>query len=453
MKYEDKIKPLQKDMLESLKRLVRYNSVEGDPLPGKPFGEEPAACLAEALTIADEMGFRTENLDNYCGWAEMGEGEDLIGIVAHLDIVPAGKGWDTDPFTLTEKDGRVYGRGVSDDKGAAIASLYAMKLVREMGVPLKKRVRLILGTNEETGSGCMDYYAKHGEAVTCGFTPDGDFPGVYGEKGACNMVMCSKNTKILSMEGGFVTNAVCDHCITKLPAAEVSAEALKEALSGTPLKSYEVTEEDGILTVDAFGLAAHASTPLLGVNAASYTMKALEEAGMKDDFVDFYNCRIGTECDGAGLGLKVSDPYGPLTLNQGVVRTKNGKVFCSIDIRYPVTMQPDQLEDLCRARLEDERGVILIEELVKPLFFDRNSKLVEDLLAAYREITGDRETEPMVLGGGTYAKHVPGIIAFGCAFPDTDNHIHNTNESLSLEEWELQVAIYTEAILRLLAWE
>lgn len=450
MKYEDRIKPLQNDMLDSLKRLVRHNSVEGEALPGKPFGEEPAACLADALEMAEEMGFRTCNLDNYCGWAEMGEGDDLIGIVAHLDIVPAGKGWDTDPFTVTRKGDRVYGRGVSDDKGAAVASLYAMKLVKEMGIPMNKRVRLILGTNEETGSGCMAYYAKHGEPVTCGFTPDGDFPGVYGEKGACNMIMCSKNTKILSMEGGFVTNAVCDHCKTKIPAEEVSLDALKEALSQTPLKSYEILEEEGLLTIDAHGTAAHASTPLLGVNAASYTMKALQEAGMKDDFVEFYNSRIGTGCDGEGLGLKASDPYGPLTLNQGVVKTSNGKIFCTIDIRYPVTMQPEELKELCSSRLEDEKGKILIEELVRPLFFDRDSDLVKKLVAAYQEITGDRETEPMVLGGGTYAKHVPGIIAFGCAFPGTDNHIHDRNESLSLKEWEMQVAIYIEAILRLL---
>lgn len=450
MKYEDRIKPLQNDMLDSLKRLVRHNSVEGEALPGKPFGEEPAACLADALEMAEEMGFRTCNLDNYCGWAEMGEGDDLIGIVAHLDIVPAGKGWDTDPFTVTRKGDRVYGRGVSDDKGAAVASLYAMKLVKEMGIPMNKRVRLILGTNEETGSGCMAYYAKHGEPVTCGFTPDGDFPGVYGEKGACNMIMCSKNTKILSMEGGFVTNAVCDHCKTRIPAEEVSLDALKEALSQTPLKSYEILEEEGLLTIDAHGTAAHASTPLLGVNAASYTMKALQEAGMKDDFVEFYNSRIGTGCDGEGLGLKASDPYGPLTLNQGVVKTSNEKIFCTIDIRYPVTMQPEELKELCSSRLEDEKGTILIEELVRPLFFDRDSDLVKKLVAAYQEITGDRETEPMVMGGGTYAKHVPGIIAFGCAFPGTDNHIHDRNESLSLKEWEMQVAIYIEAILRLL---
>ncbi|MCR4673100.1 MAG: Sapep family Mn(2+)-dependent dipeptidase, partial [Lachnospiraceae bacterium] len=200
----------QEAMLASLQRLVQYNSERGEAEEGFPFGRIPAQALAEALEMAGEMGFRTHNLDNYCGWAEMGEGEDIIGLVCHLDIVPAGNGWDTDPFTVTRKGDRVYGRGVSDDKGAAVASLYAMKELMDEGYPMNKRVRLLLGTNEETGSACMQYYAKHGEPLSCGFTPDGYFPGIYGEKGMCAMTVYSKNTRIISMEGGFVTNAVCD---------------------------------------------------------------------------------------------------------------------------------------------------------------------------------------------------------------------------------------------------
>ena len=450
MKYQEKIEPLQEEMLNSLQRLVKYNSEKGEAAPGQPFGAEPAACLSEALTLAEELGFSTTNMDNYCGYAEMGEGEDIIGIVAHLDIVPAGNGWDSDPFTVTRKGDRVYGRGVSDDKGAAIASLYAMKLVREMGVPMKKRVRLLLGTNEETGSACMEYYAQHGEPFTCGFTPDGYFPGIYGEKGMCAMKVFSKHTKILDIQGGFVTNAVCDHCVVKVPADEVDGAALERALEDTPLKRFTITQEGNAVILDAWGVAAHASTPHLGVNAASFCMQALAAAGFTDDFVEFYNSHIGTTCDGAGIGLKVSDPYSPLTLNNGIVKMENGVITCTIDIRYPVTYTPEKIQELCAPYLEDEKGRIEVESLVKPLFFDRNSNLVKNLHAAYQEITGDMETEPMVIGGGTYAKHVPGIIAFGCEFPGTDNHIHDRNESLSLAEWQMQVAIYMEAILKLL---
>ncbi len=451
MKRMNEIQPLESEMLEKLARLVKHNSVEGQPLPGKPFGEGPAAALKEALDIASEMGFATTNMENYCGYAEIGSGKDLIGLCAHLDVVPAGEGWDTDPFTMTRKGDRVYGRGVSDDKGAVIASLYAMKLIQDSGVPLTKRVRLIMGCNEETGSKCMEYYGKHGEPVTAGFTPDGNFPGIHGEKGGCKMLAKSKHTKILSMDGGFVSNAVCNRCVTKIPAEAVNAESLRAELGKSPLASWDVVEENGVLTITCKGVAAHASTPLLGVNAAGHTMKALQAAGMQDDFVDFYMSHIGIDCDGAGIGCKVQDAYGALTLNNGIVRTEGGVISCTIDIRYPVTMTPAQLRAIAEPNLEDAKGVITIEHIGEPLFYPEDSKLVQDLLKAYQEVTGDMEHLPEVIGGGTYAKSVPGIIAFGCEFPGDDNHIHDANESLLVKDLLMQVDIYVQAILNLLA--
>ena len=450
MKRMDKIEPMTDEMIAALGRLVRHESVQGDPLPGKPFGEGPAACLAEALQIAQDMGFSVANMENYCGYAEMGEGKDIIGLCAHLDVVPAGEGWDTDPYVMTRKGNLLYGRGVSDDKGAVIASLYAMKLVKESGVPLKKRVRLLMGCNEETGSACMAYYAKHGEPITAGFTPDGNFPGIHGEKGSCHMTARSKHTKILSMNGGFVSNAVCNRCVTKVPAAKVPEDALCSELKKTALTAWKVTEENGVLTIEAQGVAAHASTPLQGVNAAGCTMQALKNAGMQDDFVDFYLSHIGTACDGAGIGCKTEDAYGNLTLNNGIVRTENGQIICTIDIRYPVTLKPEQLRTMAEPYLEDSKGSITIDAVGEPLFYPEDSALVQNLLKAYQEVTGDSETRPMVIGGGTYAKSVPGIIAFGCEFPGDDNHIHDANESLKIRDFQMQVDIYAQAILNLL---
>ena len=450
MKRMDKIAPLQEEMLKNLEKLININSVEGTPSEGKPFGEGPAKALKEALTIGEELGFETHNMENYCGWAQMGEGKDLIGLCAHLDVVPAGEGWDSDPYHMERRGDYVYGRGVSDDKGAVIASLYAMKIVRELGVPLQKRVRLIMGCNEETGSNCMKYYAEHGEPVTAGFTPDGNFPGIHGEKGSCRMLAKSRKTNILSMNGGFVSNAVCSRCETRVPSSAVSAEALREALKKTPLSSFTVKEAEGVIAIEAKGVAAHASTPLLGVNAAGYTMQALKEAGMEDDFVDFYNEKIGTACDGAGMGCKVSDPYGALTLNNGIVKTENGVISCTIDIRYPVTLTPEKLREMAEPNLRSEKGSITIESVGRPLFYPRDSALVQNLLKAYQEVTGDLQHQPEVIGGGTYAKSVPGIIAFGCEFPGDDNHIHDANERLKISDLLLQVDIYVQAILNLL---
>ena len=451
MKRMEQIKPLEQDMIAALGRLVNINSVEGEPLPGKPFGEGPAAALKEGLAIAREMGFETCNMENYCGYAEMGSGKDIIGLCAHLDVVPAGEGWSSDPYQMIRKGDTLYGRGVSDDKGAVIASLYAMKLVRETGVSLNKRVRLIMGCNEETGSKCMEYYGKHGEPVTAGFTPDGNFPGIHGEKGSCHMLAKSKHTRILAMNGGFVSNAVCSRCKTQVPADAVDAEKLKAELAKTRLQEFTVTVENGVISIDAKGVAAHASTPLLGVNAAGCTMQALQAAGMKDDFVEFYNEKIGIACDGAGIGCKTEDAYGDLTLNNGIVKTENGVISCTIDIRYPVTLTPDKLRAMAEPNLENEKGSIVIESVGEPLFYPEDSKLVQDLLKAYQEVTGDMEHKPEVIGGGTYAKSVPGIIAFGCEFPGDDNHIHDADERLAVKDFLLQVDIYVQAILNLLA--
>ena len=245
MKRIDEIRAKTPEMLENLSRLVKYDSQLGKALPGMPFGQGPADCLAEGLSIAEELGFSVKNLDNYCGYAEMGQGREIIGIAAHLDVVPAGEGWDTDPFTMVRKGDRVYGRGVTDDKGAVIAGLYAMDLVRKSGVPLRKRVRLLMGCNEETGSKCMEHYNEVEEPITAGFTPDGYFPGIFGEKGGCGMLVTSKKTGILSMNGGFVSNAVCNRCTTTIPGTAVEKAALEKALAGTPLKSFTVTEAEG----------------------------------------------------------------------------------------------------------------------------------------------------------------------------------------------------------------
>ena len=451
MEIRNRIEELLPQMKEHLGRLVKYDSVRGEAQPGKPFGEMPAAVLAEALQIVREMGFAAKNVDNYCGYAEIGAGKDIVGIAGHLDIVPAGEGWSTDPFTLTEKDGVLYGRGVSDDKGALIASLYAMKLVQESGIPLGKRIRVIMGCAEETGSACMKHYMQVEEPLSCGFTPDGEFPGIYGEKGHLSLAIRSKNTKILNMTGGTVNNAVCRRCKTVVPADAVDAQALRQALAATALTSFTVTEADGTLEIDAIGVAAHASTPLLGVNAAGCTMQALAAAGMQDDFVDYYNSRIGTACDGAGYGINVKDDYGALTFNNGVVKTENGVIVCTIDCRVPVTYTGAQMRELIAPHLEDEKGSCEVVSTGESLFFPLDSPMVKALHRAYVDVTGDTVSQPMVIGGGTYAKALPGIIAFGCEWPGEDNHIHNADECLSVEHFVQQVEIYVKAIENLLA--
>ena len=230
---KEEIHALSEEMLTNLGKLVAIDSQLAPAKEGMPFGEGPAKALEMGLQIAQELGFKTVNLDNYCGYAEMGEGEEIVGIAGHLDIVPVGGDWTYDPFVLTRKGDYVYGRGTTDDKGPVIEALYAMKLLRDSGVKLNKRVRLIMGCNEETGSKCMKHYNEVAEELSCGFTPDANFPCIHGEKGHRSMMAYSKNTKIISMNGGFVSNAVCDNCTTVIPAEARLKEKLEAAFSQT----------------------------------------------------------------------------------------------------------------------------------------------------------------------------------------------------------------------------
>mgnify|MGYP000756125310 FL=1 len=451
MSIKEEIHALTDEMLANLGRLVAIDSQLGTPTEGMPFGEGPAKALEVGLKIAEELGFKTVNLDNYCGYAEMGEGDEIVGIAGHLDIVPAGGDWTHDPFTLTRDGDYVYGRGTTDDKGPVLEALYAMKLLRDSGVKLNKRVRLIMGCNEETGSKCMEHYNEVAEELSCGFTPDASYPCIHGEKGGVHMMAYSKNTKIISMNGGFVVNAVCDSCNTVIPAEDGLKERLEAALSETKLQEYKVTEENGTLTIYAKGVPAHASTPTLGVNAAGVTFECLEKAGFEDDFVTFYNTHLGTSCDGAGIGLKFADAYGDLTFCNGIVKTEDGVISCTIDIRVPVTLKEEELRSMCEGKLEDENGRIEIQSVGESLFFPADSPLVTALYKAYVDVTGDTENKPMVIGGGTYAKSLKNIIAFGPEMPGIDYRIHSADEYILVSGMEESVLIYMEAIKNLLA--
>ena len=308
-----------------------------------------------------------------------------------------------------------------------------------------------MGCNEETGSRCMAHYNQVAEELSCGFTPDANFPCIHGEKGQLGMMAYSKNTRILSMNGGFVSNAMCDTCTTVIPAEDDLKEKLEAALSHTKLQEYKVTEENGELTIYAKGVPAHASTPALGVNAAGVTFECLAKAGFEDDFVKFYNSHIGTACDGSGIGLKFADEYGDLTLCNGIVKTENGVISCTIDIRVPVTLKEAEIRKMCEDKLEDKNGRIEINNVVAPLFFPRESPLVNALYKAYTDVTGDTEHKPMVIGGGTYAKSLKNIIAFGPEKEGIDYRIHGADEFILVSGMEEAVLIYMEAIRNLLA--
>lgn len=438
------------ELVSRLGELVAINSVEGEHTDGAPFGEGPKAALEAALAMLEKDGFRTVNMDNYCGYAEVGEGDELIGVIGHLDVVPAvAEDWDTDPFVMTEKDGILYGRGVNDDKGAIVASMIALNVLRDLHVPMNKRIRLIMGTNEESGSKCLKYYVEHEGHVDYGFTPDGEFPGVHGEKGMLMGVFRSKKTNIIDIHGGTAHNIVCSKCTVRLPKNCYSAKKLSDWFNNLSI-DFQVEEGEEWNDITVIGKAAHASTPELGINAISVLMEGLKNAGMQDPFVEFYTSHFGLKTDGSGLNAKLEDEFGVLTLNVGVISMEDGVISGSIDVRSPVTMSTKTVLKAMAPRLEDENGVIEFLNTVEPLFFPVDSQLVTSLVSAYSEVTGDTRRKPMTMGGGTYAKGIHNTIAFGCSFPDRDYRIHDANENVGIDELLLQTEIYVHALLKLL---
>lgn len=397
----------------SLSDLVSVPSVKAKAEPGKPFGAEIDRALQKMLALCGELGFKTRNVDGYCGVAEIGEGE-CFGILAHLDVVPVGGGWESDPFTLTERDGRLYGRGTCDDKGPALACLYAVKAILDEGLVPKKQIRFIFGCDEESGWGCMKYYKTKERMPDVGISPDADFPVINCEKGILHLKLSFPAIEgIERIEGGQRPNMVPDRC---------------EAVANG--KSYETK-----------GVAAHGSTPELGKNAVVDMLRkiASESVGAKE-----YVCMF-EHTDGAGLDIDCSDEVsGKLSMNLGVVKGDESGVDFTIDIRFPITKKKD---DIIAKIQEISKDLVITElEYQAPLYVAKDHELVTELMSAYISVTGDKTAEPITIGGGTYARALPVGVAFGISFPGEEGVAHMPNEYVSIESLKKSFEIYYRAI-------
>ena len=431
-------------MKQDLKELVSYNSVYGED--EKPFGKMNRAVLDSALMMMKEKGLRTENVDYYCGFGEAGEGEKLIGILAHLDVVPAGEGWKHDPFDMQEEDGFLYGRGVSDDKGAAVASMYALKYLIQENYPFKKRVRLILGCNEETGSACIRHYVGKYGHIDCGFTPDGNFPGIYAEKGMVSAKLIGHHSRIIDIHGGEASNVVNKKIFCSLPNDSFDEALFKQYLMDHHLE-FDYAKDETI-DVTVYGVSAHASMPDLGKNAFSHLMEALFYAGFEDDFVSWFHKYFALEVHGETLGFdSLKDDISDTTINFGVIRKEEDAVTVSLDMRFPVKTNSDKVVELLK--ISEGNNELKINSTTEPLYFDIDSPMIQALKKAYVEVTGDTESEMEAIGGGTYAKSIHNCIAFGCEFQGENNHIHDLDECLNIENFKKQVELYVAAIRNL----
>ncbi len=446
-KIEELLKSYQEEMVETLQKWVRIPSVKSDEAPGAPFGVENKLALDTAMADCARMGFVTKNFDGYAGHAEMGEGEDYdaLAVLAHLDVVPVGDGWTKEPFGGEVSDGKIYGRGTSDDKGPAVAALYAMRAVKEAGIPLKRKVRLILGCDEECGSSDMAYYKAHTTMPRCGFSPDAEYPVINIEKGGCHLMIAGKQAglKVLEMNVGERANVVPGFATALVEGGEEMVQKVNEKKWPYPVTAKM---ESGAVRIDTVGITGHAAMPEHGRNAIGQMLLVLKELGAKG-IVETLADKIGMTCYAENLGIAMEDKVsGKLTCSLDIIRTEGDEISAIMDIRYPVLFNLETAFTLLRTSLPQCR----VEDAGsrKPHFVSEDTELVQELLNAYHEVTG-LEKKAFAIGGGTYAQSMEEGVAFGAMFPGEEEMAHQADEYMSLNSLFESARIFAHAIVRL----
>ena len=412
---------MTEEIIRQISEIIKFNSSQAPAEEGAPFGKGAKQALDYFLKLADEMGFETINYDGYAGEVIFGEGEEFA-VLAHLDVVPAGNGWTREPFggQIDYENRRVWGRGAMDDKGPAVCALFALKALKDEGFKPKRKIKLIVGCNEESGWGCIDYYKAHAHMPDEGFSPDADFPVIYAEKGILHLCLHFTSAGGFNgLKGGERANMVCDYCEVSAPADSVK------------LKKYGLTAENGKIV--SRGKSAHGSTPDEGKNAILPVLEYLGLESAKDAL--FGNC----------FGLKeLHDETGYLTFSPNVISQNGNDLAVICDIRYPSTYKKEDV--LQRIDVNGVKYEILSEQA--PLFNDKNCFLIKTFCSVYNEVTG-KNVKPVAIGGGTYARALKCGAAFGPEEAGEENTIHQANEYITFEKIEKCFEIYKLAVKRL----
>ena len=445
------IESLKQPMIDTLAQWIKVPSVKGEKEDGAPFGKEVRTMLDTAIATCEGLGFRTKNVDGYAMHADLGEGndEDALAILAHVDVVPVGDGWHYPPFGAVIEDGKMYGRGTGDDKGPAVAALYAMKAVQMAGIPLKRKVRLILGCDEESGWEDMAYYTAHETMPRMGFSPDADYPVINIEKGMVALELRAPLAKtglqILRWSTGERTNVIPGHAEALIKGGKEMIEKVNAVSRqyGWPVEAHMT--EDGVC-IKAEGVPGHAAYPEAGRNAIGQMLITLKELGAEGP-IRLLADAVGTTYYGEHLGAQIQDGLsGKLTCNMGILRIENDSLFATLDIRCPILTDRDYLVEMIKQHLP---GIAVTVTASKaPHYVPEQSELVTELLNAYHEVTG-LPKKALAIGGGTYAKVLKEGVAFGASFPGDPELAHQANEYISLDSLARSMAIFARAIVRL----
>ncbi len=441
------------ELIESVRESIRFPSVEAAPAgEGAPFGIAVRDALEHALALGRRLGFETTNLDGYAGCIDYGTGDEMLGVIGHLDVVPEGEGWEYPPYDAEIDEGRIYGRGALDDKGPSIAAIYALAAIKAAGIPLRRRVRIILGTNEETGWGCMEHYRKVAEIPTLSFSPDAEYPVVNSEKGICQLtVKCSAWTNV-RINGGSRANVVCGkvRVFIPLPKKEIEKHLTDLHANGFGIELNALPNGTEVLIT---GLDAHASMPELGRNAmqaAFLLLSSLPLEGEDARVIAILENSFKFDMNGESLGLDCEDASGRLSMNPGVIEWNDEGFELAIDFRCPIGLDMNTVREKLLAALAPLSPIITHEKIQEGHYIPADSELVSKLLDVYAARTGRRE-EPLAIGGGTYARAFPNAVAFGCELPDISGPVHMPNEFIGMDELLFNAHMIADAIIALAA--
>lgn len=449
-------------LFEDLYRLLRIPSIREDDraTPEAPVGPGPKAALEAFIEMAKEDGFDTQQFGPWAGRVEIGQGDELLGILGHVDVVPIGTGWETDPFEPVLKNNRIYARGASDDKGPTVAAYFALKLLRDLGYKFNKRIHLIVGTDEESGWQCMEYYFKHAEMPDFGFSPDAVFPIINGEKGNVSFSLDypSQNQpgeyRLVSFKGGLRENMVIQDCQAVLegPIAHLDQD-FDAFLSQHDEIQGSFEEKEGQLIFTLIGKAAHGSTPEVGINAATFLANFLKKLSYQNkasqDFLitlgDLFHLDFYAEKVGASYEHQV---MGKVSMNVGIVNYESDKGQMVLNFRFPSGINPEMMVQGFERALSNYEVKVHVGESKEPHYVPADDPLVQTLLSVYEDQTGLKGHE-MSIGGGTYGRLMPRGVAYGALFPNSIDTMHQANEFIDVDDLLKATAIYADAIYRL----
>lgn len=436
--YYEKLENNFSEFLNNLDRVVSIPSYYQEDSTKYPFGENIQKVLEEMIDICKELGFRTYiDSEGYYGYAEIGSGEKLVGVLGHLDVVPPGdlSKWENEPFKPVIKDGKYYGRGAQDDKGPTLAAIYALKTLLDCGFKLKYRVRFIFGTDEENLWRDMPKYVEKEEMPRIGFTPDSKFPLIYSEKGLLQCKLIAKNESGLVFKGGDAFNSVPSNII--VPKSDELIKVLLEL-------NYEFKDKDEVIEI--VGKSVHAQVAETGINAINRYMHALTKLGKETKSGKFITENlIGYDFAEPIFELVKDEHSGELKFNVGKIEFTEENEILMIDMRIPVTYDKEKIVETLSRKAKEYGFEYIQHDYLKSIYVPLDSELITTLMSAYQEITGDMESQPVASGGATYARAMNNCVAFGCVLPGSPKTEHQPNEYIILDDIKKAMKIYMKA--------